>query len=157
MFHLLVFHIRSESSVSLKNNIVLEIENNGVASISLSTGHRNSMVKMKCWKDGNRGFVRSASKRLIIASLAAPLRFHVRECLASNERVGGGNLVACNRVSCSRNVKTCEEGLINSIKTLSGYSIGNVILQREIFSLLIRYLKRRMLSDQRRFSHRKAC
>lgn len=86
-------------SVSLRNNnIVLEIENNGAASISLSTEHRNSTVKMKRWKDGNRGFVRSASKRLIIASLAAPLRFHVRECLAStreSEEVISLRAIAC--------------------------------------------------------------
>lgn len=122
-------------SVSLGDTIAPGIENNGVASISLSTGHRNSTVKMKRWKDGNRGFVRSASKRLIIASLAArhsPFP-RPRECLASDERVGGGNLVACNRVSCTRNVKTCEEALINSIKTLSGYSTGNVILAEPVF------------------------
>lgn len=114
--------------------IVPELKNNGAASISLSTGHRNSTVKMKRWKDGNRGFVRFASKRLIIASLAAPTPFPCPRVASLDERVGGGNLVACNRVSCSRNVKTCEEALINSIKTLSSYSTGNAILRRAAFA-----------------------
>lgn len=34
------------------------------------------------------------------------------------------NRVACNSVSCLRNVKTCEGALINSIKTLSPLSLA---------------------------------
>lgn len=49
-------------------------------------------------------------------------RFHEPVILALTSR--RGNLVACNDVSCLRNVKTRQGALINSIKTFSLFSIS---------------------------------
>lgn len=77
----------------------------------------------------------------------SPRRFHRPESAlgVSEARIGtsrveedGCNLVACNRVSCSRNVETCEEALINSIKTLSAYSLSGNAIPRASFRRSIR-------------------
>ena len=69
--------------------------------------------KYRLWKGLSRPFRNVQLSPGVVRRLE---RFHEPVNLTSTSP--RGNLVACNSVSCLRNVKTCETALINSIKTL---------------------------------------